>query len=59
MACHSAFAKSDMAPACVFNNPNLAAAWVLDRSVTNAEMTTRRRPRLDGNLTKVGEEWSL
>uniref|UniRef100_M8C4U9 Filament-like plant protein 7 n=1 Tax=Aegilops tauschii TaxID=37682 RepID=M8C4U9_AEGTA len=41
-----------MAPACVFNNPNLAAAWVLDRSVTNAEMTTRRRPRLDGNLTK-------
>ena len=32
----SAFAKSDVAPEWARNNPDLAAAWALDRSVITA-----------------------
>ena len=46
----SAFAKSNMAPDWVRNDPDLALAWVLDRSVTTAEATTRRRCRLYDEL---------
>ena len=48
-----------MAPDWVRNDPDLAAAWALDRSVTTAETADRRCRRLDGKLTKIGEEWSL
>lgn len=51
---HSAYAKSDEASTWVCNDPDLAADWALDRSVT-----TRRCRRLDGELTKSSEEWSL
>jgi hypothetical protein len=57
-ACHSAFAKSDAAPNWVRNNPDLAAAWALDRFVASTKTAARRR-RLDGELAKIGEEWSL
>ena len=52
----SAFTKSDMAPEWVRNDPDLAAAWALDRSMTNTETAARRPCRLDGKLAKIGEE---
>ena len=48
-----------MAPEWVHNDPDLAAVWALDRSVTITETAARRRRRLDGELAKIGEEWSL
>ena len=55
----SAFSKTDVASEWVCNDPDLAAAWTLDRFVTTAEMASMCRCRLDGKLTKIGEEWSL
>jgi hypothetical protein len=43
----------------VRNNPYLTSAWALDRSVTTAETVARGRHRLDGELAKIDEEWSL
>ena len=48
-----------MPPEWVPNDLDLAAAWALDRSVTTTETAARRRRRLDGELAKIGEEWSL
>ena len=53
------FIKSDVPPEWVPNALDLAAAWALDRSVTTAETADRRCRRLDGELAKIGEEWSL
>ena len=48
-----------MAPERVRNDPDLAAAWALDRSFTTAETAARRRRLLYDELAKIGEEWSL
>ena len=48
-----------MAPDWVGNDPDLTATWALDLSVTNTETVARRRRCLDGELAKIGEEWSL
>ncbi|KAE8785634.1 Importin subunit beta-1 [Hordeum vulgare] len=45
----SAFAKMDVVPEWVRNDPNLIVAWALDRSITTAETATRRHRRLDGS----------
>lgn len=58
-ACHSMFAKSDTVSERVCKDPDLAAAWALDRSVTTAETATRPRRRLDGEFAKIGKEWFL
>ena len=55
----SVFAKLDAASEWVRNDPYLAAAWALNHSITTAETTAKRRCRLDGELPKIGEEWSL
>ena len=55
----SAFAKSDMAPEWARNDPDHASVWALDRFVTTVETGARRRHRLEGELAKIGEEWSL
>jgi hypothetical protein len=57
--CRSAFAKMDVASEWVCNDPDLAAAWALDRSVTTAETALGRRHHLDGELAKIDKEWSL
>lgn len=50
-AFRSAYAKSDAAPEWARNDPDLAAAWALDRFVTIAEMAAwRRRCRFDSEL---------
>lgn len=58
-ACRSTFAKSDATPKSFRNDPDLAAAWAFDHSVTTVEMVVRCRHRVDGELSKIGEEWSL
>ncbi|XBJ19861.1 hypothetical protein VPH35_010783 [Triticum aestivum] len=54
-----ASSKSDAALEWVRNNPDLAMAWALDRSVTTAETAARRRRHLDSELAKISKEWSL
>lgn len=49
----------DVAPAWVRNNPDLAAAWALDRPVTTVQTAARRRRRLDSELAKIGKECLL
>ncbi|KAE8808842.1 Importin subunit beta-1 [Hordeum vulgare] len=56
---HATFAKMEVTPEWVRNDPDLAAPWALDRFVTTAETAARRRRRLDGELTKISEEWPL
>jgi hypothetical protein len=37
----------------------MAYAWALDRSVTMSGTAKRRLRRLDGEIARYGEEWSL
>lgn len=55
----SAFAKTNVAPEWICNDLELATAWALDHSITITETAARRHHRLDGELAKIGEEWSL
>ena len=54
-----AFAKTDVTSGWVPNDTDLAAAWALDRTVTTAETSARGHHRVDSELAKNGEEWSL
>lgn len=54
--CRSAYAKCDVVSDWVRSDPDIAAAWALDHSVTTAEMTARRCRRLDAELDKIGDE---
>lgn len=58
-ACRSAFAKADVVPECVRNDPDLTVVWALDRSFTNAKTAANRCRRLDRELAKIGGKWSL
>ena len=40
-------------------NPDPAYAWALDRSVTTSGTAKHRLRRLDGEMARYGEEWSL
>lgn len=55
---HSLFAKTSVASECGCNNPDLAAAWSLDRSITTNDTGARHR-RLDSEITKYGESGLL
>lgn len=55
----STVAKTDMAPEWFHNDPDLTAAWSLDHSITTAETAVSHCRRLNGELTKFGEEWPL
>lgn len=56
---HSPFTKSDDAPKWVRTDPDLAAAWALDRSATSSETDVSRRCRVYSEIAKYEEEWSL
>lgn len=53
----SAFAKSDEAPACVHEDPDLAEAWTYNQSLTTAETAAWCHSRLDKELAKIDEWW--
>ncbi|KAE8790536.1 Importin subunit beta-1 [Hordeum vulgare] len=55
----STFAKTDVVPEWVNNDPDLTAAWELHRSGAIVKTATTRHCRLDGELAKIGEEWPL
>lgn len=59
VAHRSAVAKSNEAPSLVREDPDTAEAWAHEWSTTNTETAALRRRRLDGELARIGEEWSL
>ena len=59
VARRSVFAKLDAASEWVRNDPYLAVVGPLSCSITTVETAVKRRRRLDGELPKIGEEWSL
>lgn len=40
-------------------NADLAEVWARDRPMTTAETSARRLRRLERELAKIGEKWSL
>ncbi|KAE8768636.1 Importin subunit beta-1 [Hordeum vulgare] len=54
-----AFAKSDVVPDWVRNDPGLVVALTLDHSLTTAETAAKHRCLLDSELAKIGDDWSL
>ena len=55
----SSSAKTDVASEWVHNGLDLIVAAAFDGSVTAADRTARCRRLLDGEIVKIGEEWSL
>lgn len=56
----SVFAKSDVAPEWVRNDPDLTIVWALDRSIITAGTAAKcRRRRLDRELTRLARSGRL